>query len=533
MTVPARRLPPLRHHDGSLSSGRPGPLVHRAPPPVSRLRTQPLDPGAVWRGPGAGVPRQVWRSSARPWRLVFLIAVGTVLLIPGILVGPYHDAAIFGAVGKQMAAGAVLYRDVWDHKPPGIYLIAWLAALMPGGPWPYMWAGTAAAVGLGAYLLEGLTGFMVAVLALVGMAIWPGALGGGQTESFAVLPAVAAFLLASREQWFLAGIASGLSLVFSLESLPMIPALATLGLLRGHARTSSLIWLGVGAASVAAIAMLWLAAGGGLGAAIDILVSYNRVYLGSDRTGDLAQAWEFFPVLLPLSTAAVFGSRLRLSQRRLDRLDVAALVWLSAAVLSLAFVQGRLLAHYVTILVIPLAVLARGCFSSKLGGPATVAALTFAAVLGTAGCVASLQTDLNAPTRAIGAWISSHTTPSATILDWGVEANIYLSANRAVAGRYPYLMPLVTPRYTTRQMVSDWVSDLQAHPPAIIVDSESANAHWADGEDFLRVPPPGAAGGRDLDIVQPLRDFVATEYHQLAEIDGRKIYALNAPGGPS
>jgi hypothetical protein len=75
-------------------------------------------------------------------------------------------------------------------------------------------------------------------------------------------------------------------------------------------------------------------------------------------------------------------------------------------------------------------------------------------------------------------------------------------------------------------MIHAWVADLAAHPPAIIVDSESANPFWQDDDDFLKPPPPGAAGGRTADLLDPFRRWVRQNYQLAAEIDGRKIYRL-------
>jgi hypothetical protein len=75
-------------------------------------------------------------------------------------------------------------------------------------------------------------------------------------------------------------------------------------------------------------------------------------------------------------------------------------------------------------------------------------------------------------------------------------------------------------------MVESWVDKLASDPPAVIVDSEAANDYWPEGEDFLRPPPPGTAGGRNLDIVEPFRKFVRDRYVLQTEIDGRNVYVL-------
>jgi hypothetical protein len=124
--------------------------------------------------------------------------------------------------------------------------------------------------------------------------------------------------------------------------------------------------------------------------------------------------------------------------------------------------------------------------------------------------------------------VQARTRPDETILVWGVDASIYVAADRAPAGRYLYDLPLVTHSYATPALIKAWVARLAAAPPSFIVDSEAANDYWAEDADFLRPPPPGAAGGRDLDLLDPLRDFVRKDYVFVIEIEGRKIYELLA-----
>jgi hypothetical protein len=125
----------------------------------------------------------------------------------------------------------------------------------------------------------------------------------------------------------------------------------------------------------------------------------------------------------------------------------------------------------------------------------------------------------------VGAWVRAHTNADDTILVWGVDAAIYLAADRDPAGRFPYDLPLVTRGYATPQLIEGWVSELAAAPPRVIVDSEAASGYWAEDDDFLRPPPPGTAGGRDLDLLEPFRDWARDRYVLAVEIDGRKVYA--------
>ena len=63
--------------------------------------------------------------------------VAIALLLPLILLFGYgRDQGVFAMVGRIVLAGGMPYRDAWDIKPPGIYLIyAATRAVLGGGQW--------------------------------------------------------------------------------------------------------------------------------------------------------------------------------------------------------------------------------------------------------------------------------------------------------------------------------------------------------------------------------------------------------------
>jgi hypothetical protein len=191
----------------------------------------------------------------------------------------------------------------------------------------------------------------------------------------------------------------------------------------------------------------------------------------------------------------------------------------------LVLMQGRLFAHYAIPFVIPLAVLARhpGVVRRRFLLGATGACLMLSLV------AMQAYPQRGPATVEVAEWIREHTAPSESVLVWGMDANTYLAAGRGPAGRYPYLMPLVTPGYTTDNMIAAWVESLENEPPSVVVDAEAANEHWSETDDFLKPPPPGSAGGRNLDLLEPFRTYVRSHYLLATELSGRKIYVLRKP----
>jgi hypothetical protein len=441
----------------------------------------------------------------RPWALagfaILAAAIPLVLLAPNML-WPHHDGGIFGTIGAGLAMGEMPYRDLWDHKPPGIYVAAALAAALPGAVWPAFWALSVIVLAATGVVLKQIVGVPVALLATACLGLYPAALGGGYTETFGALPAVAAVLLATRNRVLPAGILAGVAVMFSFQYLPMAIAMVVLA-------KSARYVAGLGTAAASTVALL--AAAGVLTDAWDALVTYSGSYLGSSANAD--PIWHIPLVLAPVATVAVLRGSWRLSE-----VDRFAVIWLILGVAALA-AQGRHLGHHATPLIIPLAILAAE--AGRRARLAGMAALVLA-LIATATIVRYPQS--GPATVAVGAWVAARTESGDPILVWGVESNVYLEADRRVAGRYPYLMPLVTPGYSTPQQINAWVAELEADPPVVIVDAEAANRYWAEDADLLRPPPPGAAGGRDLDILDPVRQWIRDHYAFATEIQGRKVY---------
>jgi hypothetical protein len=77
-------------------------------------------------------------------------------------------------------------------------------------------------------------------------------------------------------------------------------------------------------------------------------------------------------------------------------------------------------------------------------------------------------------------------------------------------------------------MIAAVLSDLQANPPAMVVDAGSASP-GQPGFHALLKPRPLATDGRDLDILDPLRQFVADRYDEIGVVSGWTVYRLRSP----
>ena len=495
--------------------------------------------------------------------IAILFLVAGALLLPGLLAGPSLDPAVFTTVAERLRGGEVLYVGAWDHKPPGIYLLyAAGQLLLPFvSPWHVAWGiAVAATATSGSFIVaslrrigvDPLVALLTALAAVAFMAEYLLALGGGLTEPVATLPvAIALYLVTAPtvgwQRAFAVGVCLAVALLLSLQLAVAAAVLAGLVLARPPSGSRAAVLLGLlagGAIPLGATA-IWLAASGALGASIDAVLGYAASYrdanvpLGAELTRSVV-SWTVLAavfVLLPATLGAMQAGR-RPGTRR--AIAVSACVWVAAsAVFFLA--QGRFIAHYAIPMAVPLAVLAafglertgslmasRGTRSRKalIVAPLAIGiAISLAAAV--AGGLMEWRTVLRDHQRSeqVAEFIGSQGRSAATLFVWGNQPRLYLDAATVPTTPYAFLYPLTTRGYSDAAQVDDLLSALASRPPTFVVDAGSA-APGEPGFLPMLIPRPVATDGRDLDLLQPVRDFLEQHYRQLAIVDGWVVYGL-------
>jgi hypothetical protein len=489
-----------------------------------------------------------------------LALLAVVALLPG-LIAPSLDAAVFTLVGERLAAGEIPYVQVFDHKPPGLYLLIGLGQWMTGplGAWHVSWLLSAAGAAL--------TGVLVAdTLRVLGwrrlawlcgglctaiLASFPLALGGGLGETVAVLPAVLAVRLlvmgdVSSPRAFAVGALAAAAAAISLQAFPATIAIIVLAAWRGdddqraiNERILSLTWILVGAATLPSGLLLLFGTAGATGAAVQAVIGYNRAFAGLAGSDDpiVGQATHAIVVLAPLIVPAIIGLPATLAHHARRPLAICALTWIVLST-ALVLLQGRLELHYLSMIVPPLALLAPAGFVLHLrGGHAVMArsaiiAGLLAAAFAVSSFVSTTETAMALAARstqadrsqAVGGWIGAHTRPDDQIFVWGNTPSIYLDANRAPASAYVYLLPLTTPGFVTDKLIATVLEEWTASPPAVVVDAGSSQPGAAGLPPLLVDRPTLELDGRDLDILEPLRTFVRERYVQAATVEGWPVY---------
>ena len=487
--------------------------------------------------------------------LLLLVTAGS--LWPGLAAGPSLDAAVFLLVGQRLAAGDALYVEIWDHKMPGIHTIDALAAAMPWpDPWQVVWALSVLATALTAlfvYLTLRLRADRVialgaSVACAIGLSAYPISLGGGMSESFAVLPAAAARGVAGTgivvvRRAAIAGLLGGLAVVVSIQLLPALPALLLLVTLRQRRWDCGLAFV-AGGASILLAMIIILVVAGTLAGFVDAVISYSAAYRATladaANRDSAASIFASLAVLGFLWVPAMVGFVVMLLRRGARQsLEWASVTWLLMATLA-ALLQGRYYTHYAIVVVLPLIVLA-AAGASALGRhlSRTLAwragvAVVYAAVMMVAVTAARNGTDPYVAAQAVerhrievvGHQLRAVAGADGRLFVWGDAPGVYSASGLAPALPYVYLSPLLTPGYATPELIEALAAELAAHPPLLVLDAGSSDIGQPGKPPLFKARQVIADDGRTLDILEPLRVALVSRYVLDGVIEGWPVYRL-------
>ena len=241
-------------------------------------------------------------------------------------------------------------------------------------------------------------------------------------------------------------------------------------------------------------------------------------------------------LIIPAVVGAVSVATASGSRRGVILISV---LWITGS-LALFVMQGRFYAHYAIPLAVPAGILA-GIGIERISGwirdvrrfgrlvmivvPLT-AALSVSALASVYSTTMQLAPAVDALARVQAVSAQLRDMPAGNLLVWGKEPRLYDLSNRTPATGYIYLYPLTTPGYTTEAMIERVAQGLAANPPAVVVDAGS-DSPGAPGFLPLLIPRPVLTDGRNLDLLDPLRAFVAANYRLAATVDGWPVYVRN------
>ena len=456
------------------------------------------------------------------------------------------DEAIYASIAALMNTGAPLYgAGGVDNKPPGV-LWVYAAAFQAAGTYQMT---AVHAVGLAVILATCLllffigrdlggarTGLLAALFYGVLTAAGNPRLLATNTELLMMLPLTASVLLMLRRRWMWSGL-----LLVAAGAFRQVAAVNVLLAVAGilwlepgeNRRRAALQFAGGIAAGLAAGALALLLTGS--------LAGFWR-WTVSTLYGYASTNWipsfvwlrakdSIVPFVVDMAVLWIAAIAFATRWRHIDVKERLVVVWLTVAMVG-SVVAGHLSWHYFIQAMGPLAVAAALAFERLTLRRWVVAVAALGVLLPSVGWWAydmsadPLTYDFSAPVQqhqSVAAYIHEHTTPGQRVFVWGDWPALYVESDRLMASRFPGFLRgfargsgIPPDNWDTKPDVWPALeSDLNAHPPALVVDTAAAG--WSD---FAMYP---------LRHYPVLADFVASRYHEVATVDGVVIYAPNSP----
>ena len=519
--------------------------------------------------PGAKIRGRNHALSERALDLVVLLGAVLVIcapLFPPFGLTPNRDSGVYLYAAQRMLQGDALYRDVWDHKPPLVHLLD-LAAVSSGAPLWSVWLLGVLCVGAAAWLLwskmRRTFGRLPAAIGVgAGAILLAASFKGNLPEEYGLLLQVAAILGFARlaagrstHPWISGawiGALGGLALILKPTLIGLWLAMMITGLVMSGTTLSRRQRLQAVLAAVLAGAVVIGAAvavliGAGIWSAFwSAVIEYNAVYAsGGDRwarwsaslgrlgpSGILALGG--VAVLYILGVSAWF----RRSKRDLYAPEGLALALLAVIDLPIEALlsagSGRLYLQYLTPWFAAVALLTASVVTSWMPDAWSARARRFVpAVLGLALVAVVALTAMKIRSRLAEAeqvWLAVEaigqlSEADSTVLVWGAEPQVLALSARRAPSRYAYLYPLLTVGYGNADRAAQFADDLQACPPALVIDTSATNAVIPpiDGNRRLAWTSTDAQYGLPAGF-QPVFEFLESNYVRIDSVGAWEMY---------
>ena len=464
-----------------------------------------------------------------------LVALALALHTPGLVVRLFNsDEASLATMGMVIERGGEFYRDTADRKPPGVPYIyaavfevtgshdlrpvravgalslAATAVLLVAEAWR-RYRNRVAAVGCGVLFLLGCVSF------------FPADAQGAGFEAFMLLPMTAAFVAAGRGRALQAGLWLGFAcLTKQTAVLALLPVAYLLYQCGGWRPIVRAALAGGGLVVVTAAVfgpsdfLLWTFAGNG-----------GYLALRGSMGATFVRAYSMTLIFLGMNCALV-GLCVWAGRRR--RVTPELWLWLGGG--GVAVLLGlRFFGHYYLQLLPPLALIGAAVLPEVAAtarrwlwaGAALPATLMLVFAFFPAEDFGVL------PYGEVATRVRALTTPDETIFVWGSFPEIYWAADRQPATRFIHTGFLIgdpsgrPPGSTGPRdgIPGGWlmlVQDLEARPPALVVDTSQARIR---GVQYHPLDQTGAWA------------TMRSNYVLADEVDGVRLYRRIGPAAPS
>ena len=460
------------------------------------------------------------------WLALLFVLMATVLHLPGFYKQVFNpDEAYLATQAQVLQHGGRLYQDTVDRKPPvAPYLYAAVFTVTGSSDLRWMHVLAILAHAATALLLAaearrrwgGRTPLYAGALYLIAaVALLPGDAQAANFEVFMLPAMTAAMVLAARGRVRDSGLALSVATLTKQTAAVTLLPLAWWAWRRQRWRRLGVLGLAFVVPIVVAalvfgvhnfVFWVWTGNGGYLSPGVGIGYLWR---LGLHNTGFFVRANVALLVLAALAWRA-------------RRKDLDLWLWTASAIIGVA-AGFRFFGHYYLQLLPPLALLAASQLE-RVTRPVLVAASVVALVPALWLVGDALQTSHHEVSvyRDVARYVDSHTSPDQPIFVWGHFPEVYWAADRRPATRFVTTGALTgesggRPASLVGEDLAvpgAWKlfrSDMHDHPPALIIDTSTANIRNAHYYPPSRFPQFG--------------DELRRDYRQVATVRGVAIYA--------
>ena len=437
----------------------------------------------------------------------FLLLIFTLFLRINAFNLPYErDEGEYAYIAYFAKQGVVPYRDVFDQKPPLIFLMFYAGEIInPGGTWgPRLLATTftfAAAVLLyfiGKKLFDEKTGLVSMWLFIAMLTIPKMTPFSANTEIF-MLPFVLGCCLifvnfrnsSKKIPWFIFGVLSSIAVMFKPICIPLLSFIFILWMYEDVLRNRNFKKIPVnisftilGIISVITPIFIYLVKNNAFKPFVDAVIVYNLQYSQTFQDGGLSR---FFKVITGLfeNFPFIFASILIyiLSNRRN--------LWLHLGILFVLFfpIHNSPILHYYLITIPFLALFASAGLNYLLKkfdlkyqvfGVFLTYLFIFSATLINLHSILSSKEELLQKTYDPNPFSNSiifadilkkHTTPDDKIFMLAHEPQVLYYSKRQSASRFFYIYPILIPTAKAKAYENEYINDLLTKDPKFIVYS--------------------------------------------------------------
>lgn len=452
-----------------------------------------------------------------------IVLVGMLVRIPFFNNGLHTDEVIYSFGAQLLLEGDLPYRDLWDHKPPGIYF-TYAAAFAIFGEGAHAVRIVASLFMAGSIvvvfqLADHLFGKRVAYVAASAMALFSGSqiiqASAANVDTFMVLPLVSSLFIAllawERRSWQLALVAGALGgIAFDFKAtaaftLLAIPAywLWSLKVEKALDFRRAVVMLSAvagGFVVVQVIVILFFVANGAFEDLIAQAFLINFIYVGiAANTGTIdifvIGLFRAFVALMPLWVAAGIVSVIALRTREKQYIFVSIAIFcsLAGALLSLRgfgqyFIAGLPFLSVATGAVLISAYdkrksrLVAWLPVTKIVVLVTILSLSFLLSFGAelTYFLARPPSPIDNRVKLISEYVQTNSASDDYIFVWGSEPNIYSDSERASSTKYISVW-LAAREESVREEI---IAELETKIPQLIITVDSLES-FPELEEFI------------------------------------------------